>query len=75
MTAQALDILRVGITPLYIGFADVWNVVEHLKRVLDTAEWQRAELNQKHAVTCQTRQPERILHNEKAMLDFSEDIS
>jgi len=46
-----LDILRFGFTPLYIGFEDVWNAVEHLKQVLATAEWQKAEFNQKHAVT------------------------
>ncbi|MEO6017836.1 MAG: kynureninase [Polaromonas sp.] len=46
-----LNILRFGFTPLYIGFEDVWNAVEHLKQVLETAEWQKAEFNQKHAVT------------------------
>lgn len=46
-----LDILRFGFTPLYIGFEDVWNAVEHLKQVLATGEWQKAEFNQKHAVT------------------------
>ncbi|EJL87719.1 kynureninase [Polaromonas sp. CF318] len=46
-----LDILRFGFTPLYIGFEDVWNAVEHLKQVLETAEWRKAEFNQKHAVT------------------------
>ncbi|MBW8722363.1 MAG: kynureninase [Polaromonas sp.] len=46
-----LDILRFGFTPLYIGFEDVWNAIEHLKQVLETAEWQKAEFNQKHAVT------------------------
>ncbi|SFU42260.1 Kynureninase [Polaromonas sp. YR568] len=46
-----LDILRFGFTPLYIGFEDVWNAVEHLKQVLETAEWKKAEFNQKHAVT------------------------
>jgi kynureninase len=45
------DILRFGFTPLYIGFEDVWNAVEHLKQVLDSGEWQRPEFNQKHAVT------------------------
>ncbi len=48
---QHRDILRFGFTPLYIGFEDVWNAVEHLRQVLDTAEWQRPEFNQKHAVT------------------------
>ena len=45
------DILRFGFTPLYIGFADVWNAVEHLKQVLESGEWKRPEFNRKHAVT------------------------
>lgn len=45
------DILRFGFTPLYIGFEDVWHSVEHLRHVLETAEWQRPEFNRKHAVT------------------------
>jgi kynureninase len=45
------DILRFGFTPLYIGFEDVWNAVEHLRQVLETAEWQRPEFNQKNTVT------------------------
>jgi kynureninase len=48
---EVLDILRFGFTPLYLGFEDVWNAVEHLKQVLETSEWQRPEFNQKHAVT------------------------
>ena len=46
-----VDILRFGFTPLYIGFEDLWNAVEHLKQVLETAEWQRPEFKQKNAVT------------------------
>jgi kynureninase len=49
--AMQPDILRFGFTPLYIGFEDAWQAVEHLKRVLDSGEWQRPEFNQKHAVT------------------------
>jgi kynureninase len=45
------DILRFGVTPLYLRFEDVWHAVEHLKQVLETAEWQRPEFNRKHAVT------------------------
>jgi kynureninase len=45
------DILRFGFTPLYIGFEDVWNAVEHLRQVLETGEWQKPEFNRKHAVT------------------------
>lgn len=45
------DILRFGFTPLYLGFADVWDAVEHLKQVLGNAEWQRPEFNKANAVT------------------------
>jgi kynureninase len=48
---KVLDILRFGFTPLYLGFDDVWNAVEHMKQVLETEEWRRPEFNQKHAVT------------------------
>ncbi len=46
-----LDILRFGFTPLYIGFEDVWQAVEHLRQVFETGEWQQARFNQKQAVT------------------------
>jgi kynureninase len=49
--ARHKDILRFGFTPLYIGFTDVWNAVDHLKQVLESGEWQRPEFNRKHAVT------------------------
>ena len=45
------DILRFGFTPLYIGFEDVWNAVEHLRCVLHTEEWKQPRFNQAHAVT------------------------
>ena len=45
------DILRFGLTPLYLGFEDVWQAVEQLRQVLESGEWQRAEFNQKMAVT------------------------
>ncbi|MCM3565263.1 MAG: kynureninase [Hydrogenophaga sp.] len=45
------DILRFGFTPLYLGFEDVWNAVEHLRQVLESGEWQRPEFNRQHAVT------------------------
>ena len=46
-----LDILRFGFTPLYIGFEDVWNAVEHIKQVLESGEWQLAQFNQHNEVT------------------------
>ncbi len=44
-------ILRFGFTPLYIGFADVYDAVEHLVQVLETEEWKRPEFNRQGAVT------------------------
>ena len=46
-----LDILRFGFTPLYIGFEDVWNAVEHLRQVLESGEYKQERFNQKSAVT------------------------
>ena len=48
---RAPDILRFGFTPLYIGYEDVWNAVEHLQQVLDSGQWREPGFNQKHAVT------------------------
>ncbi|MEB5963947.1 kynureninase [Comamonas testosteroni] len=50
-TGRHRDILRFGFTPLYVGFADVWNAVEHLRQVLESGEWQRPEFNTVNAVT------------------------
>ncbi|MDM0113011.1 kynureninase [Variovorax sp. J22R133] len=49
--SQMPDILRFGFTPLYLGFEDVWNSVEHIVQVLESEEWKRPEFNQKNAVT------------------------
>ncbi|OWQ88699.1 kynureninase [Roseateles aquatilis] len=48
---QVPHILRFGFTPLYIGFADAWDAVEHLHQVLVNEEWREARFNQKAAVT------------------------
>ena len=48
---QDPDILRFGLTPLYLGYADVWHAVRHLKEVMDSQEWQQARFSQKQAVT------------------------
>jgi len=45
------DILRFGLTPLYIGFEQVWNAVEHLRQVLETEEWRKPEFSQQRSVT------------------------
>jgi kynureninase len=45
------DILRFGFTPLYVGFEDVWDAVEHLRAVLEGEEWRRPEFQRAQAVT------------------------
>ena len=45
------DILRFGLTPLTLGFADIWNAVEQLRQVLNNGEWRRPEFGQKSPVT------------------------
>ena len=48
---RAPDIARFGFTPLYTRFVDVWDAVEHLKQVLERAEWRETRFNERAAVT------------------------
>ena len=48
---QHPDILRFGFTPLYIGYAEVWQAAEHLCQVMQSGEWQGARFAHKNAVT------------------------
>lgn len=45
------EVLRFGITPLYLGYADIWDAVEALRRVLDEELWKAAEFQVRAAVT------------------------
>lgn len=45
------EVLRFGITPLYLGYADVWDAVETLRRVLDEELWRVPEFQVRDAVT------------------------
>ena len=33
------EVLRFGITPLYLGFEDIWNAVQQLKQIMLNREW------------------------------------
>lgn len=45
------EVLRFGITPLYLGHVDVWDAVEILRDILDTRAWDAEEFKQRNAVT------------------------
>jgi kynureninase len=48
---RAPDILRFGITPLYLRFADLWDAVEILRDVLDSGVWREERFQVRRAVT------------------------
>ena len=35
------DVLRLGLTPLYLGFADIWHAVDRLATIMGEGRWQR----------------------------------
>ena len=48
---RAPDILRFGMTPLYLRFADLWDAVAVLREVLATDAWRAAEFAVRRKVT------------------------
>jgi kynureninase len=48
---RAPDIVRFGITPLYISYMDIWDTIEILKEILNTSAWDKEEYRQKATVT------------------------
>ena len=38
---RAPDVLRLGLTPLYLGFADIWHAVDRLATIMGEGRWQR----------------------------------
>jgi kynureninase len=45
------EVLRFGITPLYLSRTEIWDAVEILREVLHTGAWQREEFAVRNAVT------------------------
>ncbi|MEG8022060.1 kynureninase [Sphingomonas aerolata] len=45
------DILRLGLTPLYLSHEDVWCAGEMLKEIVETGEWQNPQYSERLAVT------------------------
>ena len=44
------DILRFGLTPLYLRYVDIWNACAALADILTTAQWDRAEFKHRAKV-------------------------
>ena len=36
---RAPDVIRFGLTPLYLGFEDIWQAVDRMAKILDTEAW------------------------------------
>ena len=45
------DLLRMGFTPLYTRFVDIWDAVETIRRVMEDRAWADEGLQQREAVT------------------------
>ena len=45
------EVLRFGLTPLYIGFTEVWDTVEALRDILDNRLWDTPAHKVRGAVT------------------------
>ncbi len=48
---RAPDIIRFGLTPLYVGFEEIWRAVQALKAVLTHREWERPAFRVRAKVT------------------------
>ncbi len=48
---RAPDILRFGITPMYLRYVDIYDLVMILKEVMATKAWDRAEYKVRSAIT------------------------
>ncbi len=48
---RAPDVLRLGLTPLYTGFGDVWRAVDTLARIIADETWRDARYAERAAVT------------------------
>ena len=48
---RAPDTVRFGFTPLYVGYADVWDAVDRLVAIMDGDIWKQPEYQAREAVT------------------------
>lgn len=45
------EVIRLGVTPLYLSFCDIWQALQHLKQVLVSQEWAQPQFQTRQQVT------------------------
>lgn len=48
---RAPDVIRFGLTPLYLGFEDIWIAVERMREILATGRWREPQFSVRGKVT------------------------
>lgn len=48
---RAPDVIRFGLTPLYLGYEDLWEAVERLRTILETGRWREPRFAVRGKVT------------------------
>jgi kynureninase len=48
---RAPDVVRFGLTPLYLGFEDIWEAVRRTRSILDTGRWREPRFAVRGKVT------------------------
>jgi kynureninase len=48
---RAPDVVRFGLTPLYLGFEDVWEAIERMRAILETGRWREPRFAVRGKVT------------------------
>ncbi|WP_294121977.1 kynureninase [Sphingomonas sp.] len=48
---RAPDVIRFGLTPLYLRYEDVWTAVERCADIVDSGGWNRPEFSRRRKVT------------------------
>lgn len=44
-------VIRLGVTPLYLSYTDIWQAVQHLQQVLQLKEWDQPQYHTRGQVT------------------------
>jgi kynureninase len=48
---RAPDVIRFGLTPLYLGFEDIWHAVDRMADILEAGSWREPRFSVRGKVT------------------------